>query len=172
MKNYLFPKIGKQVKAERMTLGQYEKKTGQKVLAPGSDEDAFCYLIEWPNGLIKFLPEKDFEKEAVEINSTPAPFGFSRALSLLKEGNMLSRKCWAKGSFVYLQVDSEFNIDQIIQMNSLPSIVKREFEERSAYENFSPIRFKKSMAMVSPDNIITNYNPPNLDILAVDWYVL
>lgn len=172
MKNYLLSNIGKQAKAERMTLAQYVAKTGQDVMKLGTSADTIVYLVEWPDGLVDFWFEKDFEKQAVELNSIPEFFDFGIALNFLKEGKMLSRKCWAKGSFVYLQVDAEINVDQISLIKSFPNSVKSEFEERAASENFLPIRFKNFMAMVSPENIITNYNPPNLDVLAADWYVL
>lgn len=97
---------------------------------------------------------------------------FAQAIEALNEGKMIQREGWnGKGLFVFKQVPSRIDKEFVPKMQSLPQLVKDEFELRFAKNAVQSISYDNQLAMVSPLNSITGWSPSVSDILANDWVI-
>lgn len=88
-----------------------------------------------------------------------------QAISLMKEGKMVTRKGWnGKGLFVFMQVPSVIEESIVPKMQSLPSYVKEELSKRGG-----SISYSNQMALVDTENRISGWAPSASDAIAEDW---
>ncbi len=100
---------------------------------------------------------------------------FGQAIEALKDGKRVSREDWnEKGLFVFMQVPATIHKDIVPKMQSLPQLVKNEFQRRfdNPNEQVDAIYYSNQLAMVSPSNLITGWSPSTIDSLATDWCIL
>lgn len=107
--------------------------------------------------------------ESIEFNHT-----FGIAIEAIKEGEMVRRKSWDEGKFIFMQIPSKVNMEIVPKMTSLPQSVKDKFEKRSykLIAPYSSIRYNDQLALVYPDNTICGYTATTSDILAEDWEII
>lgn len=100
---------------------------------------------------------------------------FGQAVEALKQGKRVQRLGWnGKGLFVFMQVPATINREIVPNMQSLPQLVKDEFERRfnDPNEQINAIYYDNQLALVNPINLITGWSPSTSDALADDWVVL
>lgn len=99
---------------------------------------------------------------------------FGEAVEALQKGEMVQRKSWAEGTFVFRQVPSSIPLETIPKMQSLPEKVKEEFVRRSTITAWqvSGIYYSNQLAIVDISNLIQGYSPSAADALAEDWVVV
>ena len=100
---------------------------------------------------------------------------FGQAIEALKEGKRVQRTGWnGKGLFVFMQVPSVINREIIPKMQSLPQLVKDEFERRfnDPNEQINAIYYDNQLALVNPSNLITGWAASVSDSLSNDWVIL
>lgn len=100
---------------------------------------------------------------------------FAKALEALEEGKMVRRGAWPiNQSFIFSQVPSVVKKEIVPKMTSLPSSVKKEFENRFNDPGFqmSSIYYSDQLALVSSSNLITGYSPTVEDCFAGDWVIV
>jgi len=100
---------------------------------------------------------------------------FGEAIEALKQGKRVQRSGWnGKGLFVFMQVTSEINREIVPKMQSLPQLVKDEFERRfnDPNEQISAIYYDNQLAIVNSSNLINGWAPSVSDSLASDWVIL
>lgn len=107
----------KQIEAEPMTRGDYNKYRGWEIPADEDPADE-GYLVKYPDGYISWSPKKQFE-EAYKMSGE---MNFGHALELLKRGEKVARKGWnGKGMFLFLATGKQFESDNL--GDQLPEIV-------------------------------------------------
>lgn len=91
------------------------------------------------------------------------------AIEAAKAGKRIAREGWnGSGMFVFhQQVPAPISPDIVQKMQSLPDIVKAEFDRRS-----KPILYSNQFGLVKPDNTINGWAPSSADTLAEDWIIL
>lgn len=97
---------------------------------------------------------------------------FSKAKILLDEGKMVRRSEWFfADTFVFRQVPSVIPKEVVPKMQSLPDLVKQEFQRRfdSPSMQVSGISYSNQYALVNGSNLIVGYSPSVSDIQAEDW---
>ena len=100
---------------------------------------------------------------------------FGKAIEALKQGKRVQRTGWnGKGLFVFMQVPSTIQKEIVSKMQSLPQLVKDEFEKRfnDPKEQIDVIYYDNQLALVNQSNLITGWSPSISDSLADDWIVL
>ena len=100
---------------------------------------------------------------------------FGQALEALREGKMVQRSGWTyEGLFVFMQIPSIINRQIVPNMQSLPQLVKNEFERRfnDPNEQIDAIYYSDQLAIVNRSNLIVSYSPSVSDCFAEDWIVL
>jgi hypothetical protein len=99
---------------------------------------------------------------------------FGQAVKALKEGNMVQREGWnEKGMFVFMQIPSEIKKEIVPKMQSLPYLVKEEFQKRfeNSDDQIDAIYYSNQLALVNTSNLITGWSPSTSDALAEDWKI-
>lgn len=98
---------------------------------------------------------------------------FGKATKALLEGKRLARPDW-NGPFVFMQVPSEIKREIVPKMQSLPQLVKDEFERRfnNPDAQIDAIYYDNQLAMVHECNVITGWAPAVTDVFATDWIIL
>ncbi len=97
------------------------------------------------------------------------------AIFAAKEGKRIAREGWnGKGLFVFMQVPSTINKTIVPNMQSLPKLVKDEFQRRfdSPEEQIDAIYYDNQMCIVNSSNLINGWAPSVSDALATDWMIL
>jgi len=100
---------------------------------------------------------------------------FGQAIEALKQGKRVQRTGWnGEGLFVFMQVPSTIQREIVPKMQSLPQLVKDEFERRfnDPNEQIDAIYYVDQLAMVGPSNGITGWSPSVPDCMADDWVIL
>ena len=105
---------------------------------------------------------------------------FGEAVEALKIGKRVTRDGWnGKGMFIFMQVESDINLEIVPKMQSLPQSVKDEFvrrHEKSLSEGggseFDHIHYRNQLAMVYPNNLIYGWVASPSDVLENDWVIL
>ncbi len=100
---------------------------------------------------------------------------FGDAIEALENGKRVQREGWnGKGLFVFMQVPSTINREIVPKMQSLPQLVKDEFERRfnDPDHQVDAIYYDNQLALVNSSNLITGWSPSTPDALAVDWVIL
>ena len=99
---------------------------------------------------------------------------FGDAIEALKQGKRISREGWnGKGMFVFRQVPSFINSTVVPNMQSLPPLVKAEFERRFNIDPVNAnIQYNNQLCMVYPDNTIYGWVASPSDVLEEDWCIL
>lgn len=107
----------KQIEAEPMTRGDYNKYRGWTIPADENPDDE-GYLVKYSDGYISWSPEKVFNeayKKSGEMN-------FGHALELIKRGEKVARKGWnGKGMFLFIATGKEFESENF--GDKLPEII-------------------------------------------------
>jgi len=121
------------------------------------------------------MDDRNFEQATDTVGkATPMPTkpvdtlnigGFEIALSKLKAGELLTRRAWPDGTFVFIQVPSMVNSEIVPKMTSLPEAAKLLFKDREQ----SSIRYSFQVVMVDKDNNLKAWSPSIEDILSNDW---
>lgn len=107
----------KQIEAEPMTIGDYNKYRGWEIPAFENPADE-GYLVKYPDGYISWSPKKRFEEAYRKLGE----MNFGHALELLKRGEKVARKGWnGKGMFLFLATGKQFESDNL--GDQLPEIV-------------------------------------------------
>ena len=99
---------------------------------------------------------------------------FGKALEIVKNGGMIHRTGWnGKDLFVFAQVPADINKEIVPKMQSLPGLVKSEFERRFIDPNYQidAIYYSNQLALVNNSNMITGWSPSTSDALAEDWEI-
>lgn len=99
---------------------------------------------------------------------------FGEALAELKEGKMIARHGWnGKTLFVFRQIPSIVDKSLVPKMQSLPDLVKKEFEKRfnDPNEQIDAIYYDNQLAIVNSSNLICGWTPSVSDSLAEDWFI-
>jgi Protein of unknown function (DUF2829) len=92
---------------------------------------------------------------------------FHEILIELKGPNMIRRRYWDVGVFVFEQIPSVISKEIVPKMTSLPDCVKAEFTERGL-----DLYYKDQLVIVNGHNLISTYVPSVPDLFADDWEVL
>lgn len=170
----------KQIEAEPLNLGDYNKLRGWEIPA-NEDPKKEGYKVVYSDGYVSWSPKEIFEESYRE--TTALTFGL--ALEALKLGKLVARNGWnGKGIFVFLipssELTAEFVINTVKQVpQSLKSHIRDSFshtiDEKKAGKgpDNSIIKFPSFLAIKSADGSIVNgWTPSQTDQLAEDWYIL
>lgn len=177
MKKYLGVK---QIEAEPLNLGDYNKFRGWKIPS-NEDPKKEGYKIVYPDGHISWSPKEVFDKAYRE--TTALTFGL--AIEALKKGKLVARHGWnGKGIFIFLvppsELTAEFVINTVKQVpQSLKDQIGKEFShsENEKKLGLGPdntiIKFPAFLGIKSADESIVNgWTPSQTDQLAEDWYIV
>lgn len=99
---------------------------------------------------------------------------FGQAVEAMKQGKMVSRQGWnGKNMFVFMQIPATIEKEIVPKMQSLPELVKKEFEKRFNDESLqvSAINYSNQMAIVNSSNLICGWSPSTTDALSEDWTI-
>ena len=99
------------------------------------------------------------------------------AMTALKEGKAVARSSWSgwtSRAFLYMQIPNFVDKEMIMKMKSIPETIKPMLLSRNFADSANPILydgiyFFDQIAIVYPNNLITNWHPTNEDLLAKDW---
>jgi hypothetical protein len=169
----------KQVMAKKMTKQEYCEYRGW-VVPENEDPSEIGMIVEYVEGsdsnhpahkgYISWSPLIPFQM-AYKLNghltlSDAVEFG-------LKLGKGIQRQTWKTNKFVFMQVPSDINVENVVpKMQSLPQKVKHIFLERLGGNSQKFISYHNQLALVYPDNRITAWNPSTDDILTNDYQIL
>ena len=79
----------KQIEAEPMTRGDYNKYRGWEIPADEDPADE-GYLVKYPDGYISWSPKKQFE----EAYRKSGEMSFGHAVEIMKKGGRVQRSGW------------------------------------------------------------------------------
>lgn len=120
------------------------------------------------NGCVEVLPVKDQDDfELIEKKT----FDFGKALSLLKEGKLVSRQGWnGKNMFVFMRPSNNLSNDFITEkVKSLPKSFK-DFIKKYPFKD-NDVKFNSYLCLKSAnDEIINGWFASQTDMLAEDWF--
>ena len=141
----------KQIEAEPMTRGGYNKYRGWEIPADEDPADE-GYLVKYPDGYISWSPKKQFE----EAYRKSGEMSFGHAVEIMKKGGRVQRSGW-NGKNQYIELAS--NISYI---NADGYTVNAEHE---AIGN-------KAIAFVGTSGVQLGWLASQADMLAEDWKIV
>lgn len=123
-----------------------------------------------------YVAKKYFDDNLEPISEAKtANISFGQAIEALKAGKRVAREGWnGKGLFVFMQVPAKIGKEIVPKMQSLPPLVKDEFQRRfeNPSDQIDAIYYDNQLALVNPSNLITGWSPSTSDALAEDWTIL
>ena len=142
----------KQIEAEPMTIGDYNKYRGWTIPAYMNPDDE-GYLVKYLDGYISWSPKKQFE----EVYKMSGEMNFGHALELLKRGEKVARKGWnGKGMFIFIASEFEF-------------VTKADME---AFQK-SGVNVDESICMLNAQgDVVVGWLASQTDMLAEDWKIV
>lgn len=142
----------KQIEAEPMTRGDYNKYRGWTIPADENPDDE-GYLVKYSDGYISWSPKKQFE----EVYKMSGEMNFGHALELLKRGEKVARKGWnGKGMFIFIASEFEF-------------VTKADME---AFQK-SGVNVDESICMLNAQgDVVVGWLASQTDMLAEDWKIV
>ncbi len=100
---------------------------------------------------------------------------FGEAIEALKSGKVISRVGWFEcGIFVFKQVPATIGKEIVPKMQSLPQVVKDQFEKRFNNTNvqIDAIYYTNQICWVNSSNVISTWVPTVEDIFCDDWIII
>lgn len=142
----------KQIEAEPMTRGDYNKYRGWEIPADEDPKDE-GYIIKYSDGYISWSPKKQFEdayKKSGEMN-------FGHALELLKQGKKVARKGWnGKGMFIFIADSFEF-------------VTKSDLHD---FEKSGVVVSDSVCMLTATGEVVVGWLASQTDMLAEDWKIV
>lgn len=142
----------KQIEAEPMTIGDYNKYRGWTIPAYENPDDE-GYLVKYLDGYTSWSPKKQFE----EVYKMSGEMNFGHALELLKRGEKVARKGWnGKGMFIFIASEFEF-------------VTKADME---AFQK-SGVNVDESICLLNAQgDVVVGWLASQTDMLAEDWKIV
>lgn len=100
---------------------------------------------------------------------------YGEAIEALNQGKRVQREGWnGKGLFVFKQIPETINKEVVPKMQSLPQLVKDEFERRfnDPSAQIDAIYYENQMSIVNSSNLINGWVASSSDTFATDWIIL
>ncbi len=81
-----------------------------------------------------------------------------------QNGNIITRRYWGPGFFVFRQIPNEIGLDVIPKMQSVPDEAKNEMIKRD-----QSLSYEYQAVIVDPHGCVDSWCPTVNDLLANDW---